>query len=199
MTFRTSQFRRTVAAAVVAAAALSGLTACDLFAPQDTLDIKEASVGVSATVGDVFVGNAVLVSGDDQTANLVVTLVNQGPDTQEVSIVPTGGQTITVSLNPRATKRLGNPPSDETLVTGLDAKPGSLTTVSVTSAGTSVGLQVPVVTAALAPYGTLTPSPSSSSSETSTSPTSTPGLTSTPSPTSSPPTGTPTPSPTPSH
>ncbi|MGO4300821.1 hypothetical protein [Leifsonia sp. RAF41] len=176
MTFRTSLFRRsresraavrrTAAAAVVAAAALSGLTACDLFAPQDTLEIEEASVGVSATVGDVFVGNAVLVSENGKTANLVATLVNEGPDSQEVRIVPTGGQTITVSLEPRDTQQLGDPPSEETLVTGLDSAPGSLTTVSFTSGGQSVGLQVPVVTGALAPYGTLTPSPASSATPT---------------------------------
>ena len=161
MTFRTALFRRTVAATVVAGVALAGLTACDLFAPQDTLHIEEASVGVSATVGNVYVGNAVLVSGDGDTANLVVTLVNQGQDAQQVKIVPTGGQTIDVSLDPRDTQQLGDPPSDQTLVTGLDAAPGSLTTVTVTSGGESVGLQVPVVTGALQPYGTLTPAPSS--------------------------------------
>jgi len=159
--FRPSRVRRAAAVTVIAAAALSGLTACDLFAPQDTLDIEEASVGVSATVGDVFVGNAVLVSENGKTANLVVTLVNQGPDTQKVTIIPAGGQTIDVSLKPRDTRQLGDPPSDETLVTGLDAAPGSLSTVSVNSGGQSVGLQVPVVTGSLAPYGTLTPAPSS--------------------------------------
>lgn len=159
--FRPSRVRRAAAVTVIAAAALSGLTACDLFAPQDTLDIEEASVGVSATVGDVFVGNAVLVSNDGKTANLVATLVNEGPDTQTVTIIPTGGQTIHVSLKPRDILKLGDPPSDETLVTGLDAIPGSLTTVSVTSGGQSVGLEVPVVTGSLAPYGTLTPAPSS--------------------------------------
>src|SRR6185437_4307942 len=82
--FCPSRVRRAAAVTVIAAAALSGLTACDLFAPPDTLDIEEASVGVSAAVGDVFVGNAVLVSENGKTANLVVTLVNQGPDTQKV-------------------------------------------------------------------------------------------------------------------
>lgn len=161
MSLRTPLFSRTVGAAVVATALVSGLTACTLFAPQDTLDIEEASVGVSATVGDVFVGNAVLVSGEGGTANLVVTLVNQGSDTQQVEIAPSGGNSITVSLDPRDTQQLGDPPSDDSTVTGLDAAPGSLTTVTVTSGGESVGLQVPVVTGALSPYGTLTPSPSS--------------------------------------
>ena len=57
MPFRRSLVRRTATAAAIAAATLGGLTACDLFAPQDTLYIEEASVGVSATVGNVFVGN----------------------------------------------------------------------------------------------------------------------------------------------
>lgn len=153
-------FRRTVGAVALAAALAGGLTACDLFAPQDTLDIEEASVGSSATVGDVFVGNAVLVTSDDgATANLVVTLVNQGNDTQQVEIAPSGGKSITVSLDPRDTQQLGDPPDDESLVSDLNSAPGSLTTVTVTSGGDSVGLQVPVVTGALPPYGTLTPAP----------------------------------------
>jgi hypothetical protein len=153
-------FRRTVGAVALAAALAGGLTACDLFAPQDTLDIEEASVGSSATVGDVFVGNAVLVTSDDgATANLVVTLVNQGNDTQQVEIAPSGGKSITVSLDPRDTQQLGDPPDDESLVSDLNSAPGSLTTVTVTSGGDSVGLQVPVVTGALPPYGTLTPEP----------------------------------------
>lgn len=166
MTFRIPLVRRTparraAAALLLAGAAFTGLTACTLYAPQDTLYIEEASVGPSATVGDVFVGNAVLVSGGDDTANLVVTLVNEGGDTQRVQIAPEGGQSISVSLKPGQTRQLGDPPDDLSTVTGLDAKPGALTTVTVTSAGNTVGLQVPVVTGSLPPYGTLTPSPSS--------------------------------------
>ena len=63
MTSRIPLFRRTATVTALAAALVAGLTACDFFAPQDTLDIEEASVGPSATVGQVFVGNAVLVSG----------------------------------------------------------------------------------------------------------------------------------------
>ncbi|WP_285115996.1 hypothetical protein [Leifsonia sp. fls2-241-R2A-40a] len=157
---RIPQFRRTVGAAAIAVGALTGLTACDLFAPQDTLYIEEASVGVSATVGQVFVGNAVLVSGAGGSANLVVTLVNQSSEAQQVELATSNGQTIHVSLDPRATERLGNPPSEKTFISSLDAQPGSLTTVTVTSGDSSVGLQVPVITGALPPYGTLTPSPS---------------------------------------
>src|SRR4051812_15800691 len=161
MSLRTPLFSRTVGAAVAAPALVPRLTACTPFAPQEPLGIGEARVGVRATGGDEFVGNAVLVSGEGATANLVVTLVNQGSDTQQVEIAPSGGNSITVTLDPRDTQQLGDPPSDDSTVTGLDAAPGSLTTVTVTSGGESVGLQVPVVTGALSPYGTLTPSPSS--------------------------------------
>lgn len=158
---RRTTTRRTATALVLAGAAFTGLTACTLWAPQDTLYIEEASVGASATVGQVFVGNAVLVSGEGDTANLVVTLVNEGGDTEHVQIAPQGGQSISVTLKPRQSKQLGDPPNELSSVTGLDAQPGSLTTVSVTSGGNTVGLQVPVVTGSLQPYGTLTPSPSS--------------------------------------
>ena len=45
MSFRSAQFRRTAAAAVVAAAALSGLTACDLFAPDLVYSIQDVVNG----------------------------------------------------------------------------------------------------------------------------------------------------------
>jgi len=197
---RRASLRRALALSAVAAAALTGLTACDLFAPQDTKHIVEASVGASARVGQVFVGNAVLVSGGHHTANLVVTLVNEATDAQELEIVPAAGHHITVSLKPRGMRRLGDPPTDESLVTGLDATPGALTTVTVTSAGQTVGLKVPVVSRALPPYGTLTPSPAPSPTPSAQksgqkgAPTSgsTSGSTAAP-------TGTPTPSPTPSR
>jgi len=158
---RRTPVRRAAVAVVLAAAAFTGLTACTLWAPQDTLYIEEASVGVSATVGQVYVGNAVLVSGEGDTANLVVTLVNESGTTQQVQIAPEGGESIPVSLQPREIKKLGDPPDEMSLVTGLTAKPGALTTVTVTSGGTTVGLQVPVVTGSLQPYHTLTPSPAS--------------------------------------
>ncbi len=163
MPFRRPLARRAAVSVALAAATLGGLTACDLFAPQDTLYIEEASVGVSATVGNVFVGNAVLVAGEGDTANLVTTLVNTGGDTEKVTISPAGGQSIDVTLKPRQTKHIGNPPVGESLVTGVKGKPGGLTAVSVTSGGNSVGLQVPIVTEALQPYGTLTPVPQQTS------------------------------------
>lgn len=197
MTFGTTHrprplLRRALAAGAVAVAALSGLTACDLFAPQGTKNIVEASVGTSARVGQVFVGNAVLVSGGHHTANLVATLVNEAPDAQELVIVPAAGQHISVSLQPRGMHRLGDPPTDESLVTGLDATPGALTTVTVTSAGQTVGLRVPVVSRALPPYGTLTPSPAPSPTPSAQKSGQKSGQTGTP-------TTTPTPTPTPSH
>ena len=96
MALRTPFVRRAAASTAIAVAALAGLTACDLFAPQDTLYIEEASVGVSATVGNVFVGNAVLVQGEGDTANLVTTLVNTGGETEKVTINPSGGEPIEV-------------------------------------------------------------------------------------------------------
>jgi hypothetical protein len=193
---RRASLRRALALSAVAAAALTGLTACDLFAPQDTKHIVEASVGASARVGQVFVGNAVLVSGGHHTANLVVTLVNEAPDAQDLVIVPAAGQHISVSLQPRGMRRLGDPPTDESLVTGLDATPGALTTVTVTSAGQTVGLKVPVVSRALPPYGTLTPSPAPSPTPSAQKSGQKGGQTSG---STAAPTGTPTPSPTPSR
>jgi hypothetical protein len=159
MSFRNPALRRLLGGSAVAVALLAGLTACDLLAPQETLHNEETSVGVSAKVGQVFIGNVVLVSTDGQSANLVATLVNETGDTQQADIASASGQRLSFSLDARDTQQLGDPAGEDTLLTGLDAPPGSLTQLTITSGGESVGLQVPVVAGDLPPYHTLTPSP----------------------------------------
>jgi hypothetical protein len=185
MSFRRALLRRSVGAAVVAGVAVSALAGCEFLAPQDTLQIKEVADGVNATVGDVFVGNAVLVAGEDGTANLVTTLYNKGAKKEQVEFVPSGGEPLIVQVGPNALRKLGDPADQRSQVGRLDAKPGSLAKVAVTSGGETVGMRIPVVSASLPPYSSLTPTPIPS-------PTVTPKGTGSATPT-------PTPSPTPSR
>lgn len=163
---------RAGAAAALTAALLLLLTGCDLFAPQDTLHIGETSDGVSGTVGEVYVANAVLLTAadGDGPAGLVASLVNQGTSTQEVGIHTSAGSE-TVSLEPSGVVQLGVPDGETVEFDGLDAKPGALTDVTFEVGSDTTTLQVPVLDGALAQYSTLVPT--------------------------APPTGTPTPTPTP--
>ncbi len=80
----------TLSATVGAMIAL-GLAGCDFFVPQTTETTVETSDGVSGTIGQVHVGNAVLISGDaGQLSNLVVTFSNLDFVDHDVAIQGTG-------------------------------------------------------------------------------------------------------------
>lgn len=149
---------RAGAAAGLSVALLLLLTGCDLFAPQDTLHIGETSDGVSGTVGDVYVANAVLLTAADATgpAGLVASLVNQGTSSLEVSVHTTAGSE-SVSLEPSGVVQLGVPNGETVEFDGLDARPGALTDVTFESGSESLTLQVPVLDGGLAQYRDLVP------------------------------------------
>ncbi|MFF1878424.1 hypothetical protein [Leifsonia sp. NPDC058230] len=155
--------RRRLAAAgslILGAALLAGLTGCDLYAPQETLKIKEAADGVNGSVGDITVGNAVLISSNGNTANLVVTFVNGGDDSRSVQVEKGSGspQTHSVTVPPGAPVVVGVPGSQLIIFTGLDVIPGALFPVYFTSEGeTGDLLDVPVLDGALPQYADLTP------------------------------------------
>ncbi|ERK72612.1 hypothetical protein [Leifsonia aquatica] len=149
---------RAGAAAGLTVAVLLLLTGCDLFAPQDTIDIHETSDGVSGTVGDVFVANAVLLTAPDGDgpAGLVASLVNQGTSSRDVSVHTTAGSE-SVALEPSGVVQLGVPEGETVEFDGLDAKPGSLTDVTFETGAETLTLQVPVLDGALPQYRDLVP------------------------------------------
>ncbi|WP_025158154.1 hypothetical protein [Leifsonia aquatica] len=134
------------------------LTGCDLFAPQDTLHIEETSDGVSGTVGDLYVGNAVVLTAADGTgpAGLVASLVNQGTSPLDVSIHTTSGSDA-VALAPSGVVQLGVPDGQTIEFDGLDAKPGGLTDVTFENGAETLTLEVPVLDGGLTQYRDLVP------------------------------------------
>ncbi|GIT78856.1 hypothetical protein LLS1_05250 [Leifsonia sp. LS1] len=149
---------RAGAAAGLSVALLLLLTGCDLFAPQDTLHIGETSDGVSGTVGDVYVANAVLLTAADGTgpASLVSSLVNQATSSRDVSIHTTAGSD-SVALEASEVVQLGVPDGQTIEFDGLDAKPGGLADVTFENGSDTLTLQVPVLDGALAQYRDLVP------------------------------------------
>jgi hypothetical protein len=154
---------RAGAAAGLSVALLLLLTGCDLFAPQDTLHIGETSDGVSGTVGDVYIANAVLLTaaaGDGRgPTSLVASLVNQGTSSREVSVHTTAGSE-TVSLEGAEVVQLGVPDGQTVEFHGLDAQPGALAEVTFENGSDTTTLQVPVLDGALQQYSTLVPTTS---------------------------------------
>lgn len=137
-----------------------GLAGCDFFVPQTTKTTVETSDGVSGTTGKVFVGNAVLISGDGTVANLVVSLVNEDFVDHTVSIRQENPAGVLRSVDVPAgrTVQLGTPGNQIVLLVTVDATPGSLHPLTFTATDAApVNLAVPVLDGGLPQYKDLTP------------------------------------------
>lgn len=136
---------------------LALLTGCDLFAPQDTKAIQETSDGVSGHVGQVFVGNAVLLTLQSGTpSNLVASLVNNGGRTEHVDISTSVGSE-SVTLKPSEVVQVGSSDGQTIQFEKLGAKPGSLADVTFDTGTQTLTLRVPVLDGALEQYKDLAP------------------------------------------
>jgi len=159
---------RIAATVVVAASLLLSTAGCSFFAPQATLKRYDPSDGVGATVGQVKVRNALLLTKDGQVASFLVNLVNDGEKTVNVLIQYNGttasgtsGKVDTrVQLDAGEVKTFGSSETRQLIFTGIDSKAGSLFPVFV-QYGTQTGEQllVPVLDGSLSEYSTLLPTP----------------------------------------
>ncbi|MDQ1582176.1 MAG: hypothetical protein QOF36_230 [Microbacteriaceae bacterium] len=179
--------RARIAASIVLAVGIAlGTSACDYFAPQTTTKHYDASDGVSVTVGQIGVRNAILFSKNGELANLVVTLVNQGSSTVRLEIQHgTGSQAKNsfVTVPADGLVKLGSPGEEKVDLSGTNAKPGSLYPVFF-QYGNETGVQalVPVLDVNWPEYKGLLPTPK----PTTPLPTATPGATGIPTPTPTP-------------
>lgn len=173
-----------IAASVVLAVGVAFATAgCNLVAPQATRAIYDPSDGVGATIGDLAIRNAMIISEDGETGTLVVSLVNDTDETVSVEVqyeASTGRTSATVDAVPGRTEVRPDSTASVTME-GLDTLPGSLFPVYF-QYGSEEGeeLLVPILTNALEAYATLTPAPSASPTLT---PTPNPAQTALPTPT----------------
>jgi hypothetical protein len=95
-----------IAAVAVLCAMLAG---CSFITPQETKGMPETSIGRNFRVGDVMVGNIVLVTDDGQVGNVVGTLVNLGSRTTRLTITSDRGDSFTVTLDPNVFVQVGRP------------------------------------------------------------------------------------------
>ena len=159
---------RVLAAATVGAAVLVVAAGCNFISPQRTTQFYDASDGISVTVGDVKVLNALALTDDGSEASLVMSIVNSGDDDASVSFqyetADGSDETQTVDVDASSQVDLGTEPGQTQFVmSDIDVTPGALLPVFV-QYGTETGktLQVPVLTGELSEYATLLPTPTGS-------------------------------------
>lgn len=146
-----------------------GLSGCGFVVPVATNDPYEPSDGVSAEVGDLVLRNILLVTDDGETGSLVFTVINSGDSAERVELTYSGntsGSTLVFDVPSDTTYVVGAPDnvrselvgkaySDAYELTEIDALPGSLIEITLSSGGDEVEIVVPVLNAELPEYSHL--------------------------------------------
>jgi hypothetical protein len=175
---------RSAASILLAAGLLFATTGCTLFAVQGTLRHYEPSDGIGATVGQVKVRNAIALSSDGKDVAIVMTVVNEGDSTANVTFQATdstGAKTDhTVAVQAHSAVSVGNEGDAQLVFRGVNTTVGGLLPIYVQYSNTE-GKQilVPVLDGSMESYANLLPSPEPSVSAT-------PTVTATPTPTPTP-------------
>ena len=159
---------RRAASVVLAAAVLLSTAECTFFAPQTTLKPYDPSDGVNTQIGDVYIRNVLLLAGESGDASLLVNVVNETDNGVKVSFQyegkdsdgATGKIDDSVFANPGKATSIGGSEDPRIVLTGIDAKPGTLFPIFV-QYGDHTGKQllVPVLDGTLKPYDELLPTP----------------------------------------
>jgi hypothetical protein len=171
---------RVAASAGLAALLAIALAGCNFFTPQSTLVPYDSSDGVSTRVGDVDILNAVVLSEDGVSGNLVFSALNSGADDVDLTVQYTSDGdkvTLEVPLEAGTTGAIGFGDDGQLFLADIDTRPGGLLAVYF-QYGDAQGRQllVPVLDGALEEYATLlpTPTPTPTPTETAATPTPTP-------------------------
>ncbi|GHD52452.1 hypothetical protein [Mycetocola manganoxydans] len=153
---------RLIASVVLAATVVLGTSACNLVAPQATTKNYDPSDGVSGRVGDLKIRNALIIMGEEGTDGNLIASVTNGGSAQSLDIQFGEGEdgTVTVKVPEESTVSFGTAEDEPILLAGVDALPGSLTTVFFQYGDeTGVEILVPVLDGSLPEYSDLVPSP----------------------------------------
>ncbi|MCW4386131.1 hypothetical protein OH146_10135 [Salinibacterium sp. SYSU T00001] len=152
--------RARIAATIALSASIAlAASGCAFITPQATTDDYDASDGVGATLGTVRVLNALVISEDGASGNLVANFANTGTERARVTVQYEGaGGTVdrTVTVAPGDYTSIGTEEPFE--LEDIDAEPGSLFPVFVQH-GDETGKQllVPVLDSSLREYEELLP------------------------------------------
>lgn len=153
---------RAVASVVLVGALVAGTTGCTFFTRQVTQEAYDPGDGVSATVGDISIDNALAISDDGENANLILTLSNSGDTTRKVLLqYESDGEKTDVFqfVGAGETVSLGDP-EPRIPLNGIGTDPGALLPLYV-QYGKETGktVLVPVLDGSLPEYQDLVPEP----------------------------------------
>ncbi len=154
---------RVAASAGLTALVAIALAGCNFITPQQTLVPYESSDGVSTRVGDVDVLNAVVLSEDGVSGNLVFSALNTGDDDVELAVqFESDGEKVTldVDIDAGSTGQFGFGDGGQLFLAGIDTQPGDLIPIYF-QYGDQQGRQllVPVLDGALEQYAPYLPTP----------------------------------------
>ncbi len=157
---------RLAASAILVALLAAGTTGCTFMTPQVTTIAYDPSDGIRATLGDIKVNNALLVTEDGENASLVVSLQNTSDFGVQVNVqyedASKSKVNDSVHVNARSVASLGASGAHGTstiVLTGIDAPAGTLFPIFLQYDDvTGQQLWVPVL-AAEGPYADLAPAP----------------------------------------
>ncbi|WP_111719132.1 hypothetical protein [Homoserinimonas sp. OAct 916] len=152
---------RIAASVVLAVGVLLGTSACNLLVPQATTIQYDAGDGANVAVGEMRILNAILITDDNQNANLVVTVANNSDANQLLNIEVEGPSTSVknaVPVNNTTLNVFGSDQAPQLTFSNVGVQAGALAPVYF-QYGDAEGQQllVPVLTSALGPYKGLEP------------------------------------------
>ena len=155
---------RTAAAGLALAAALA-LGGCSATNDMTTIADYDASDGAGTTLGDLRIGNLLVLSAAQGEPGVVAgSLSNRGSDTEQVTLAVDGGEPVELEVPAGGTVLMGAPDAParygtaDVEVAAVASPPGGLVAVTITtgSAG-SIEISVPVLDGTLPEYEDLVP------------------------------------------
>ncbi|MCU1416582.1 MAG: hypothetical protein JWP32_756 [Schumannella sp.] len=152
---------RVAASAALAALLAVTLAGCNFFTPQTTLKPYDASDGVSTIVGDVHISNALVLSEDGVSGNLLFTAVNDSnkPVDLTVQYESLGKRTdLPLKVDASGSSQFGFGDGGQLFLTAIDTKPGGVIAIYF-QYGDQPGkqLMVPVLDGSLEQYSPFLP------------------------------------------
>lgn len=113
----------------LAAAVALGTTGCTFGAEIATNIQYEPSDGTGTTVGDLAIRNALLITDDGETLNLVMTVANSADEGRALTVqweVDGTRESQRIRVGGGESVRVGDPEETQILIEGVDVVPGSL-------------------------------------------------------------------------
>ncbi|MFC5928295.1 hypothetical protein D6T64_17985 [Cryobacterium melibiosiphilum] len=154
--------RTRIAASVVLMAGVAlGTAGCGFTATQATSIAYDASDGVSGTVGELEFRNAILLSDDGDTANLLLSVVNLSDKAVQLNVqYEADGEKVTAreTIAALTTVTLGSTDEPEIVLENIDSQPGALFPVFLQYGNeTGVELLMPILDGSMDVYSSLVP------------------------------------------